>query len=184
MGVSYFLSREKIRAPMGLLKIADLTHDDIERHRINHETYRIIYDKCVDAIKARNTTGESWLKYTVVTYIPGRPLYKVDHAKRYVAEKLKRGGFLVEEFEGDLVICWDAQKKKAVSKRTRRQIRDAGGSPTKQAASSTSSTSRRSASSSTTRSKKSSRSRSPKPVKIEEPLNVRLARLNFAMNGR
>lgn len=165
---------------MGLLKVADLTHDDIERHRINHETYRIIYDKCVEAIKARNTTGHSWIKFTVMSYIPGRPLYKFEHAKRYVAEKLKRGGFLVEEFEGDLVICWDAQKKKVVSKRTKRQIRDSGGSPTKQAASSTS---RRSASSSTTRSNKSS-TRPPKPVKIEEPLNVRLARLNFAMNGR
>lgn len=173
---------------MGLLKIEDLTHDDIERHRINHETYRIIYDKCVDAIKVRNTAGFSWLKFTVTSYIPGRPLYKFEHAKRYVAEKLKRGGFLVEEFEGDLVICWDAQKKKAVSKRTRRHIRDAGGSSgnkTASSTSSTSSTSRRSASSSTTRSKKSSTpSRPPKPVKIEEPLNVRLARLNFAMNGR
>lgn len=169
---------------MGLLKIADLTHDDIERHRINHETYRIIYDKCVDSIKARNATGSSWLKFTVVSYIPDRPLYKLEHAKRYVAEKLKRGGFLVEEFEGELVICWDAQKKKAVGKRTRRQIRDSGGTPTKQPASSTPSTSRRSASSSTTRSNKSSRTQQPKPVKIEEPLNVRLARLNFAMNGR
>ena len=173
---------------MGLLKIADLTHDDIERHRINHETYRIIYEKCVDQIKARNATGHSWLKFTVASYMPGRPLYKFEHAKRYVAEKLKRGGFLVEEFDGDLVICWDEQKKKAVGKRTRRQIRDSGGTPTKQAASSTistSSTSRRSASSSTTRSKKSStQTRPPKPVKNEEPLNVRLARLNFAMNGR
>ena len=167
---------------MGLLKIADLTHDDIERHRINHETYRIIYEKCVDAIKARNTTGHSWLKFTVMSYIPGRPLYKFEHAKRYVAEKLKRGGFLVEEFEGDLVICWDAQKKKAVGKRTRRQIRDSGGTPVSQPASSTS---RRSASSSTMRTNKSStRTRPPKPVKNEEPLNVRLARLNFAMNGR
>ena len=168
---------------MGLLKIADLTHDDIERHRINHETYRIIYDKCVDAIKARNATGSSWLKFTVVSYIPGRSLYKLEHAKRYVAEKLKRGGFLVEEFEGDLVICWDAQKKKAVGKRTRRQIRDSGGTLTKQPASSTSSTSR-ATSSSTTSNKSSTRTRPPKPVKNEEPLNVRLARLNFAMNGR
>jgi hypothetical protein len=99
-----------------MLRVTDLTGKDIQRSKQNHETYKMLYEKCVACIKQRNDLGHVWLRHTVPGYVPGRPLFSLDHAKRYIREKLERGKFKVDEFEGDLIICWGEQKEKAIRK--------------------------------------------------------------------
>ena len=150
-----------------MLRVRDLTGKDIERSRQNHETYKLLYEKCAACIKQRNDLGHIWLRHTVPVYVMGRPLFSIDHAKRYIREKLTRGKFRVEEFEGDLIICWGDEKERAIRKM-------AGIKPPKK--------------SKPSRKKervevdhlKSSRDKK----RVEEPLSVRLARLNVNLNKR
>ena len=150
-----------------MLRVRDLTGKDIERSRQNHETYKLLYEKCAACIKQRNDLGHIWLRHTVPGYVMGRPLFSIDHAKRYIREKLTRGKFRVEEFEGDLIICWGDEKERAIRKM-------AGIKPPKK--------------SKPSRKKervevdhlKSSRDKK----RVEEPLSVRLARLNVNLNKR
>ncbi len=152
-----------------MLRVRDLTGKDIERSRQNHETYKLLYEKCAACIKQRNDLGHIWLRHTVPGYVIGRPLFSIDHAKRYIREKLIRGKFRVEEFEGDLIICWGDEKERAIrkmagikapkkTKSSRKKDRGVG--------------------------EVDHRKSSSDKKRVEEPLSVRLARLNFNLNKR
>jgi hypothetical protein len=152
-----------------MLRVTDLTGKDIQRSKQNHETYKMLYEKCVACIKQRNDLGHVWLRHTVPGYVPGRPLFSLDHAKRYIREKLERGKFKVDEFEGDLIICWGEQKEKAIRKQAGVK-RSKKRRPSKRASSPDA--------------RKTGPNDQKNKRKIEEPLSVRLARLNFNMKHK
>lgn len=130
----------------------------------------MLYEKCVACIKQRNDMGHVWLRHTVPGYVVGRPIFSVEHAKRYIREKLERGKFRVDEFEGDLIVCWGEQKEKAIRKqagiKTNRDDKKSKRVKKKQ------------------RQPDARKTDVGEKRKIEEPLNVRLARLNFNMQQR
>ena len=84
------------------------------RGAVNHETYRMLFAEAMQHVLlharhagrgpgpgpgagARTGTGTgtgAW--HEVPVAVPGRPAYDIDHAVRYVSEKLRRRGFGVE----------------------------------------------------------------------------------------
>ncbi len=168
-----------------MLRVSDLTGKDLERTHQNHETYKMLYEKCALCIKQRNDLGHVWLRHTVPGYVVGRPLFSIDHAKRYIREKLVRGKFTVEEFEGDLIVFWGKEKEKTIRKL-------AGGGKSKKSRHANASkrpdtvsgTSRKRGKEVDMRLSGTNSGSKKGKTKNEEPLGVRLARLNFNMNRR
>lgn len=77
---------------------ADMHALRLEKSRVNHETYKEIYARVNERIKTHGTMGERELVVKIPVYIPGRPVYDVTHAARYVIEKLKLAGFDAREY--------------------------------------------------------------------------------------
>lgn len=139
---------------MAFLSIRELEEKDKERARVNHQTYKQIYEACASQIRRQHGTGNTSLLYTIPAFIVGRTPYTHSHAIRYTIEKLERGGFHVlhsDETPGIIYVDWS--KRPAPAKKT-------------------------STSKSKLKSKSKSKSKSkPTPKKIDEPLSVRIARL-------
>jgi hypothetical protein len=77
------------------LTVADLHRDREARAAVNHETYKRLWEGVQDRIRARAENKGTDLTWQVPPFVPGRPVYAVSHAARYVADKLRRGGFVV-----------------------------------------------------------------------------------------
>jgi len=113
-----------------MLTVDQLRQKQLERANINHETYKRLYAMCTKRIQdlaAHNITSCVWV---VPPFYPGRPLYTVTHAMRYVRDKLRHGGFSVtaDPLNNALNIDWDAsrqppprkKKKKNKTKKTKK----------------------------------------------------------------
>lgn len=88
---------------------ADLRRSCRDRSMVNHDTYRAIYARLGAAMRdfARSHPRQTIYVYTVPPVVFGRPLYKLEHAVRYVMEKAARAGFAVRHGGGgDVIIDW------------------------------------------------------------------------------
>lgn len=162
---------------MKTLQVGDLTSKDRERVKKNHETYKMLYKQCVDHIKRLNDMGTTSTTFFVSEYVLGRPLFTHSHAVRYIQEKLKRGKFLVEVDPNSkhLIIEWGAEKEKQIR---RKAPEDLGidvrrfRAPKKLDRGEDSTVSR----------KKTKDKRKKKKSPIQEPLSMRISRLNAALS--
>lgn len=77
------------------LHVRDLQVQREARGRVNHETYKQLLAQAQGRIRARAANGATDLLWQVPPLVPGRPVYTVFHAARYVSDKLRRGGFEV-----------------------------------------------------------------------------------------
>lgn len=91
-----------------LLTVMDIQQIRVDRARVNHETYKQLYATVHDRIKRRASVNATHLAYAVPPFVPGRPVYVLSHAARYITDKLRRGGFavLVSEDGGTLFVDW------------------------------------------------------------------------------
>ena len=84
----------------------------LEKGRVNHATYKMVYGQIEERIRrhARMNATEVYTK--VPCHVPGRPVYKVSHAARYVVEKLRIAGFEAEAHpaEDGNVFVWASWK--------------------------------------------------------------------------
>lgn len=64
---------------------------------VNHETYKMIYAKIQNRITYAASKGYTKTDYVIPSIIPGRPMFSVSHAIRYVRDKLRYNGFEVTE---------------------------------------------------------------------------------------
>lgn len=97
-----------------MLTIDDLRHQRLQRATINHETYKMLYSmvsrKIVEMQHVRPPVYT--LTWAIPPMIPGRPLYKLERAARYIGDKLRRGKFeCTERGTGTLFIDWEAAYK-------------------------------------------------------------------------
>lgn len=95
-----------------MLTVADLHREREARARVNHETYKQLHAQVQDRIRARAANKAVSLTWQVPPFVPGRPVYTVSHAARYVSDKLRRGGFDVTVIAPQpdvhvLIIAWD-----------------------------------------------------------------------------
>lgn len=81
--------------PAAGLTVAELQTQREARASVNHETYKQLLGQVQDRIRARAQNDFRDFMWQVPPLVPGRPLYTVSHAARYVSEKLRRGGFEV-----------------------------------------------------------------------------------------
>lgn len=139
-----------------MLTVAHLSKPILDRSVLNHQTYKSIYEACVQHIKRKHATGCTITLFEVPAFVLGRPLYTHAHAIRYVAEKLRRGKFDVKEDGAMLHIDWGASLKKRMQHYTKKKKKNPVTSSTPQ----------------------------KKPKDAKEPLSVRLERLTKSIKIR
>lgn len=83
-------SRATAAGTLTVRELADMRH---RRANVNHETYKMMLRQLYDRVRARAANKFTDLSFQVPLLVPGRPLYTVSHASRYLAEKMRRGGF-------------------------------------------------------------------------------------------
>ena len=64
-----------------------------EKADMNHQTYKFILGQVQRKIKAYATMRKTSLTAKIPEHVPGRPIFKVNRAARYVTEKLHILGF-------------------------------------------------------------------------------------------
>lgn len=94
-----------------------VTADDARQLRkqkgtVNHETYKMIYGRVQARISHAASKGRIETDFSIPSIIPGRPMFDVTHAVRYVRDKLRYNGFRVTELDVDVIrINWKPDKK-------------------------------------------------------------------------
>lgn len=135
-----------------MLSVRELENQRLLRAQKNHDTYKHIYNMCTNQIRRQNSTGNTCLLYAIPSFIVGRTPFTHSHAIRYTVEKLQRGGFRVTtdpESPGIIFVEWGREATRPKEKPTTKQ----------------------------TQKTKEKKKKVPKRKKIEEPLSVRIARL-------
>jgi hypothetical protein len=89
------------------LTVRDLRAARQRRSGVNHETYKQLWTQAQQRIRVRDEMGHRHMVFDIPPLVPGRPVFKPSHAARYVAAKLRRGGFRVEETPHSLHVSWD-----------------------------------------------------------------------------
>ena len=64
-----------------------------DKANVNHQTYKGILGQVQRKIKAYATMRKTSLTIKIPEHVPGRPIYRVNRAARYVTEKLVILGF-------------------------------------------------------------------------------------------
>lgn len=103
------------RPTLAKLTVHDLHSQREARAAVNHETYKMLLGQVYDRVRARAANRVTHMSYQVPPLVPGRPLFATSHAARYIADKLRLGGFEVEvsSLHPDVHIVharWDARK--------------------------------------------------------------------------
>jgi hypothetical protein len=186
------------------LTVGELTTKDRERAKQNHETYKMLYKQCTDHIKRQNDMGSTSTTYYVSEYVLGRPIFKRSHAMRYIASKLEHGKFHVvtDPGSGYLWIDWGKEKQKQIrttvpkdlgidERKLRKRVKEKKRDTIKVQTWLDNTPMTRGSLETPMRIKKrkkhtkdqKSDKRSPKPrQKIEEPISMRISRLNAALS--
>ena len=106
------------------MRIEDVHAREIARSRINHETYKSIFEQCCQRIRRRvdMRVEPRMMAFHVPPIIWGRPPYTHAHAIRYVTEKLHKKGFKVTpgQHYGTMVVEWSRPPSPKPSKPARR----------------------------------------------------------------
>lgn len=76
-----------------MLTVKELQKQREAKARVNHETYKMLLRQVQDRLRLRADNRCADLLWQVPPLVPGRPVYKVSHAARYITDKLRRGGF-------------------------------------------------------------------------------------------
>jgi hypothetical protein len=84
-----------------MVTIQDVAQWRREKASVNHETYKMLHAQVETRIKQMVETNmrATQMFYTIPIFVPGRPVYDPMHAKRYIAEKVRRAGFVVIEHD-------------------------------------------------------------------------------------
>lgn len=98
---------------------------------VNHQTYKMIYERMQHRIQHAARKGYTQVDYTIPPIVPGRPMFDVSHAVRYTRDKLRYNGFLVTEIEPDVLrIDWKPKKGTFVPNvRQKKQMESAASAP-------------------------------------------------------
>ncbi len=68
----------------------------MEKGRVNHATYKMVFGQIEERIRRHARMNATDMLTKIPCHIPGRPVYKVSHAARYVVDKLRLRGFEAE----------------------------------------------------------------------------------------
>jgi hypothetical protein len=102
-----------------LFTVDQLAEARVQRSRTNHETYKNIYQTCIEHVRGRHAAGCTMAVFAVPQHVVGRPPFEHEHAIRYVSEKLRKGRFHVGVHDSFLVIDWGKAAAKATELKAR-----------------------------------------------------------------
>jgi len=110
-----------------MLRIAELTQKDRARADENHKTYKMLYEKCANHVRRRHALGHRNTIWTVDSIVIGRPVFRYEHALRYIVEKLRKGGFdaYIDRDTYAIAISWEPKK----TKHTKKSSKSSGSTP-------------------------------------------------------
>lgn len=78
-----------------MLTVRELQKQREARAGVNHATYKMLLLQVQGRLRMRADNKATDLLWQVPPLVPGRPVYAVSHAARYITDKLRRGGFEV-----------------------------------------------------------------------------------------
>lgn len=84
-----------------------------EKASMNHATYKIILGQIQQKIRSHAMMRETSVTVRVPEYVPGRPVYRVHRAARYVTEKLRILGFEASKYGAGTTFFVDVAWKSA-----------------------------------------------------------------------
>lgn len=86
----------------------------LDRANMNHQTYKFICGQIEQKIRSHAMMKETSVTAKIPEYVPGRPVFKVNRAARYVEDKLRILGFHVVMYgsgtEYYVDVSWKAAK--------------------------------------------------------------------------
>lgn len=96
-----------------MLTVRELQDQRLAVAAVNHETYKGLLHQVQNRLRTRAENKCTDLAWQVPPLVPGRPVYTVSHAARYISDKLRHGGFRVDNLgiAADvhvLHISWDS----------------------------------------------------------------------------
>lgn len=107
-----------------MFTVSSLVQPDLARASVNHETYKQLWQNCVNHIRRRHGARCGDALWQVPEHVLGRPPYTHAHAVRYVSEKLRAGGFDVKVMEAGIIhVNWARQVTKHVAKKVQESAR-------------------------------------------------------------
>lgn len=102
------------------MRIQDVHAIQLSRAKVNHETYKQLFQACCDRIRRRALIpgAPRCMHYAVPPFVWGRPPFTHAHAARYVCEKLQRNGFRVSHAApGVLLVDWSQKPPRPPAKK-------------------------------------------------------------------
>lgn len=85
-----------------MLSLNDIAVMRQKRSSINHASYKMILEQCMAVMREAAPFVDS-VDYQLPPLVPGRPLFDVEHAMRYLIDKLEFHGYRVRR-KGDAVL--------------------------------------------------------------------------------
>lgn len=105
-----------------MITVDQLARGDVTKSQHNHETYKLLYQQCAKHVKLKHEAGCTEAFWVVPVFVVGRGVYDVNHAVRYICDKLKVGKFRVEVVSGTtLHIGWEDSLRKALKSAVKKQ---------------------------------------------------------------
>ena len=73
--------------------VQELSRQQLERARVNRESYKVLLGMCQEQIRQRDSFGVKRHMFTVPFMLPDRPPYRPERALQYIVDKLRHGGY-------------------------------------------------------------------------------------------
>jgi hypothetical protein len=94
-----------------MLSLQEIASMRNERADVNHDTYKLILGQCMYNIR-QNVLYSDSVDFTLPPWIPGRPLYNIEHAIRYLIDKLSYHGYVVTRKAPQTIhVSWKQARK-------------------------------------------------------------------------
>ena len=87
-----------------MVKAQDLIKSQKKREELKYKTFLKIYDNIEKKIGLASSSDFYYIWYEVPEFIIGLPLYNLEDCKEYVINKIKENGFIVEEFDRNIIL--------------------------------------------------------------------------------
>ena len=108
-----------------VLKVKDLSLQNVKVANSNHEFYKTVYKKITKVIEKQHANGNTEAVYDIPLFpIDSPSTYNPSHCMRYCVEKLKRGGFEVITISNAIHITWGRKLKECVKKFAPKAVSD------------------------------------------------------------
>ena len=95
-----------VRARTQAITASDLSSLVIARAQTRDRPFAEVWDMCSRRLRATAESGLSYCVYTVPIFLPGQPLYDASECAVFIADVLRRNGFVVGVQGRSVAVSW------------------------------------------------------------------------------